>query len=100
MSSTAHDLGTFAILSTIVAALYAVLHALRTLRTRAKSISSELTKSSLPPGPVGLPILGSLSTPFKQFIPLTRLQAATHSSPIIRSSPLTAGPTSMAQCTR
>ena len=54
MSIAVHDASFLAALSTIIAAIYAVLHGLRVLR---KSAASKL-RGSLPPGPVGLPIVG------------------------------------------
>ncbi|PSR79232.1 hypothetical protein PHLCEN_2v7090 [Hermanssonia centrifuga] len=54
MTLASHDISTFAVLSTICAALYALLHGLKNLRRAA---GLKITKS-LPPGPVGLPIFG------------------------------------------
>ena len=54
MSFPLHDISFFAVLSPLVAALYAYLHGLRVLRDLAAS----KLRSRLPPGPVGLPILG------------------------------------------
>ena len=59
MSFPVHDVNAFAILSTLVAALFAVLRGLRMLRDSAAS----KLKGSLPPGPVGLPVLGQSSLP-------------------------------------
>ena len=61
MSTTIHDVEALAILSTLIAALYAVLHGLRALRNNAKSIRWGFAKSKLPPGPVGVPVLGMSS---------------------------------------
>ena len=59
MSIPFHEVNAFAILSTLVAALFAVMRGLRMLRDSATS----KFKSALPPGPVGLPVLGSSSLP-------------------------------------
>ena len=64
MSFPVHDVNAFAILSTLVAALFAVLRGLRMLRDSAAS----KLKGSLPPGPVGLPILGMCSMSALQIV--------------------------------
>ncbi|GJE97683.1 cytochrome P450 [Phanerochaete sordida] len=53
MSSGAHNFGTVALLSTLAALAYALLHAFRRLRLA-------LVGKSLPPGPLGVPLLGAL----------------------------------------
>ncbi|KAJ3552024.1 hypothetical protein NM688_g4378 [Phlebia brevispora] len=54
MTFVLYDVSAFALLSTIVAAVYALLHGLRLLR---KSAASKLN-NHLPPGPIGLPVVG------------------------------------------
>lgn len=54
MSSSIHEFGTLTTLSTVVALVYALLHVFRQLRAAAKSAVG----GSLPPGPVGLPVVG------------------------------------------
>ena len=50
MSSSIHEFGTLTALSTAVALVYALLHVFRQIKIK--------TLGKLPPGPVGLPIVG------------------------------------------
>lgn len=71
MSSTIHDLGTFTALSTLVAAVYALLHAF-------KFVTRSVKGQNLPPGPWGLPILGESRTQtviLGAFLPYASTQA-------------------------
>ena len=54
-SGVIHNISVLAALSTIVAAIYALLNGARTFRDAAAT----KLKGSLPPGPIGLPIVGA-----------------------------------------
>jgi hypothetical protein len=65
MSSSVHEFGSLTLLSTAVALVYALLHVFRQVKIKALG--------NLPPGPVGLPIVGehALFTVYFSFLRLT-----------------------------